>query len=154
LGRVEKLLDTMMRQDPALAPDVQLERLMVLRQEGKHTEADALERELLASCREEPANPARIDERLLESDRGAGRTQSFRNYAMNYLPGSGWQRSGNGLPTEQSTIAAVAEALGVSYTPDVTTEDMTPRRIREAYERHGLYEHAVRLIDAELAAHA
>jgi hypothetical protein len=47
-------------------------------------------------------------------------------------------------------IADLAQALGVRYDPKVGADDITIAGIRAAYERHGLFAHAARLIDLEI----
>ncbi len=134
--RLERVLASCRDMSSMLDNDVLLARLMSLRHLQRHDEANQLERDLITRCRVEPVNPFAIERRL-------------RGKTLSTPP----RRSRGTRPftDDLPTAATLAAALGVRYKATVTEDDITLREIREAYRRHGLYAHAGRMLDLELA---
>jgi tetratricopeptide (TPR) repeat protein len=50
------------------------------------------------------------------------------------------------------TVSRLAQMLGVRYQPKVEQDDLTVEEIWQMYLHHGLYQHAARLLEQEIAA--
>ncbi|MBE7507318.1 MAG: tetratricopeptide repeat protein [Planctomycetia bacterium] len=156
--RIERLLLLIEPMGAQIENDAKLMRLMLLAHQGRATEADALESELLANCRMEAPTKLRPDEALLEplgsrGFRNIQRSYSSMSYSGMYFPMMFPQRSflpgGSGI-RNAFTISALATTLGVRFDPQVRPEDVTVDEIREAYARHRLFDRAAHIVNASI----
>ncbi|HEY3242959.1 MAG TPA: tetratricopeptide repeat protein [Phycisphaerae bacterium] len=151
--RAERILDAVLKLNSSMENDVQVARLVLLRLRGEDSAAETLEHELLARCRRERDNPARLEERLVD---GLDAASSRYPQAL-WSSGPFFQQMRRAAPIDMShvtTMSSLALSLGVPYTPDVEESDLTLRRIAGAYADCRLFAHAARLLDSELAAEA
>lgn len=140
--RASAIIETIAAKAPALADEVALARLMILRHREKAAEADALERDLVAKCRRESRSPARASERILTgklADVIDGDNRQNNGYRWN---GNRWAKAG---PAGENSIQEVAHVLGVGYAAELSEYDLTLGRIAESYAAHGHYSDAVRM---------
>jgi hypothetical protein len=147
--RVENLLADVVSRSVALEDDVRIAQLMFLRHQGRTTEADALEAELVAACRTPNFSPVRVNPRLrFDVSRGARSYQSYRSYnrwsAYSSSSADEWDWIWGGRGGD-ITVADAARALGVRYDDEGQHEELTLTRLVSSYARHGLGAHAARL---------
>jgi tetratricopeptide (TPR) repeat protein len=151
--RAKKVLDAVLTMDSGVADAVQLARLLLFRLRGNPDEADALEHDLLARCRREPRNPAAVDE-LLAAPLGEAGNRPTRSSGIGSSAAGAHgtaRRSALAGSEHLTTISDLAQALGLSYVPEVDSEDLTVQRLAEAYASVRLFDDAVRLLDVRRA---
>ncbi len=153
-ARLERVLAAATALSPTLENDVLLARLVSLRRLGRDGEAAALEEEALSRCTLDPPNPFPIEPALRQptpEEPGSAPTQvmGVTRFGSRMPRNYPWFRAQQA--DEVPTVGSLASALGVRYGGRVKPDDLTVRRLRVAYARNGLHEHAARLLERELA---
>ncbi|MEX2288058.1 MAG: tetratricopeptide repeat protein [Planctomycetaceae bacterium] len=141
--RVEKALEAVEKIHPKLEMCVALERLMLRRHQNRADDADRLESTLVAACKTIPVLPRSPDDPIAK--RLASVVDASR-YGYEY--DDVWQRSGD--DSLQNPYVQLAAAAGVRLQQSMRAEDLTLGQIRTEYTAHGLYDHALRIVDLEL----
>jgi hypothetical protein len=141
-ARIEKILDALAGRFPQRSRFIALQRLMLLRHQGREEAADALEEELIAAARQpSPGNwkPGPTTVELMN----ALRTRHYYGpYGDSYVE----------LDENANTVVALAALTGVSLDPAVHPLDVNLVDIRSAYTRHTFYGQVAKIADLELAA--
>jgi Tfp pilus assembly protein PilF len=149
--RVEKALSAIHEINAALDDEAALLRLVLLRQAGDSSAAEALEKQLIAGCRTTIPNPCEPDARYGGPAAGAMDQVNYRRYSS----GSSWnryRRSWQSAPNMRlASLRQLAQALGIPLVDIDESRDMTVADIRDAYSRVQLYSDAARLTDMTLA---
>jgi tetratricopeptide (TPR) repeat protein len=159
-GKLDHLLHMAVEYSSMLENDVSIVRLMALRRQPNQAQADALEAQLIAAVPVEVPNPCRIEDRLVDRSPPrdtSGMQQRMQQQYMRSMRMGGmaysnqyWRMTSSTRESDLPTANSLAQAMGVRFDARVRQEDVTIAEIRSAYHRHGLHDHAARLINLEL----